>query len=586
MKLYFTICSVFFFLMLQAQQINKAGTLDKSFGVDGKVLTSSDLYPLQCTAVSLQSDGSIIATGSTIEMSFFAMKYSAEGFIDSSFGIKGIASIDGMGEAYTMAIQPDDKILVAGYYAEMFEPYNVSIARFNADGTPDLSFGQNGKVLSSLGDRATAIGLQQDGKILITGAHKGMALIMRFLENGMPDITFGTNGVVENFFGSGTCVGNTIAVQPDGKIVIGGQANQLLFFGRYNTDGNLDESFGSSGKILYDFGTGTDAISDLVLQTDGKIVAVGSSNSYYNDTANSIILRCLPDGSLDKNFGNSGLNNINLGTSRVRSLVLQQDGKIVIGGSGSVNADIGGFLVGRYTTNGMPDSAFGNNGFQTTTFDSVNVGYSVFLAKDGKIVLGGAANAKIVSKPSDISIAIARYNNDDASKKQIIITKIKRWLQHQNGFTWDYNNNASSYVVQRSYDGIHFSSVARINAGNSSNTYNDPSPLSGNNYYRLQTTSTNGALNYSNVIAVSANEDAVKISPNPAKNNLHIEGLSSFTKTKLTVVDFTGNITISQQLPANSATSYNLNIAALKPGNYLLKIEINNDVVTKKFVKE
>jgi hypothetical protein len=121
---------------------------------------------------------------------------------------------------------------------------------------------------------------------------------------------------------------------------------------------------------------------------------------------------------------------------------------------------------------------------------------------------------------------------------------------------------------------------ARINSGSQSNfTYADPMPLSGNNYYRLQTTSTNGLVNYSNVIAAT-NSD-IKISPNPATNSLQIQGLSS--NSKLSVVDFSGNIKL-QTITNNNP--FSLNIASLKAGNYLLKIETKDDVVTKKFAKE
>ncbi|MBS1745519.1 MAG: T9SS type A sorting domain-containing protein [Bacteroidetes bacterium] len=143
-----------------------------------------------------------------------------------------------------------------------------------------------------------------------------------------------------------------------------------------------------------------------------------------------------------------------------------------------------------------------------------------------------------------------------------------------------------NYAIQRSGDGAHWSTVysASINhsplSGN--NYYNDPSPLPGTNYYCLQTTSVTGAVNYSNVIAI--NNTAIKISPNPAKNVLHIEGLPKDKKVKLSVVDLAGMVKI--QTIANSVPLYNINIASLHPGNYLLKIESSGDVVTKKFVKE
>ena len=158
---------------------------------------------------------------------------------------------------------------------------------------------------------------------------------------------------------------------------------------------------------------------------------------------------------------------------------------------------------------------------------------------------------------------------------------------------WDNISGIKNYTIQRSGDGAHWSTVYKTH-GNSNthssishsqltihNYYNDPSPLPGTNYYRLQTTSTDGAVQYSNILAIT-NNDAIKISPNPAKNILHIEGLSS--KARITVISFNGFTAISQQLMANG--SYNLNIASLQPGNYLLKIEMNGEVVTKKFLKE
>ncbi|HEY2727737.1 MAG TPA: T9SS type A sorting domain-containing protein, partial [Parafilimonas sp.] len=230
------------------------------------------------------------------------------------------------------------------------------------------------------------------------------------------------------------------------------------------------------------------------------------------------------------------------------------------------------------TKDGKIDSSFGTNGITTTDFSEFDDGCDALaLQQDGKIIAAGGSTDVT---NSITYITLARYNGF-LTQKQILIAKIRHWIQHHNGIEWDNVNGVSNYVVQRSYDGIHFSSITKINASNSSNyTYADPLPLSGNNYYRLQTTSVSGAVNYSNVIAVT--EDAIKISPNPATNSLHIEGLSS-SKTKLTVVDFTGNIKLQTVVNNNS---YNLNIASLTTGNYLLKIESGNDVITKKFVKE
>ena len=502
-----TAFTLFIVCLFSYSSIAQPGTLDSSFGVNGKVITSRPKYSLQCSGVASQNDGSIIATGTT-NSGFFAIKYSANGVIDSSFGINGFASTNKiLGEALSMAIQPDNKILIGGYYANMFSPYYLSIARFNSNGTIDSSFGNSGSLFISGETKCVAFAIQPDKRILIEGSdNKQNVLTMRLLPNGVIDSSFGINGVAPNFYGTG----NTIAIQKDSKIVVGGRTDIRLFFARYNINGSYDSSFGTSGKIFYDFAAGSDIINDLVLQPDGKIVAIGTTSSYWGDTINDIVLRCLPDGSLDQSFGDAGLSKQNsINKPILRSVELQKDDKIVIGGSIGITANTVSFLLERYATNGVLDSTFGTNGYATTTFDSINVAYSVFLQKDDKIVLGGITETPEYQQ----EIALARYNND-GSKKQIIIKKIKHY-----------------------------------------------------------------AATHNNAQAISLKD--VSIYPNPAQNVLHVAGLSS--NTKLTVIDFTGNIKL--QAVANTS-SYNLNIASLTTGNYLLKIEMNGEVVTKKFVKE
>jgi len=138
--------------------------------------------------------------------------------------------------------------------------------------------------------------------------------------------------------------------------------------------------------------------------------------------------------------------------------------------------------------------------------------------------------------------------------------------------------------VQRSYDGIHFSSIKRINANNNSNyTFEDPSPLNSTIYYRLQTTSTSNAVTNSNVIAITNDNNTVTISPNPASSSLRIDGLSSTQKTKLAVINFSGNTKLQTEVNTNS---YDLDLSSFQPGNYILKLETKDDIITKKFVKE
>jgi hypothetical protein len=280
------------------------------------------------------------------------------------------------------------------------------------------------------------------------------------------------------------------------------------------------------------------------------------------------------DGTLDNSFGYDGTAIVSFGelTSQSNSILLDDNNNIIGVGSAYNDNTPTEIALTRLTTEGNIDSGFGINGIQTTTFPGYI--YVANAALQGNKIIAGNANYLNGYRP-----LLARYNND-LTQKQIIITKIRRWLQHHHGITWNASSNISSYTVQRSSDGEHWSTIYH-SPFTTNNHYNDPSPLNGANYYRLQTTSTDGAVAYSNIIAVANHE--IKISPNPASNILHIEGLSSTNKTKITVIDFAGNIK-QQAVAGNNAC--NVNIAALHPGNYLLKIEMNDGVVIKKFVKE
>jgi uncharacterized delta-60 repeat protein len=352
-------------------------------------------------------------------------------------------------------------------------------------------------------------------------------------------------------------------------------------------DGSLDETFGDNGTVRSDLTNYSDNANDMVLQPDGKIIVGGYITSIIKGSA--LLVRYNTNGSLDSSFGNNGFTIHTVGyASDAKSIQLQSDGKIITaGGYNESLKSSGHFTVSRFTKNGTIDSSFGDNGNTVTVMESSDNAYGLILQNDNKIVLAGSASDGLTGQ-----LALARYNND-LSKKQVIFAKIRRWWQHHNGIMWDNVPGIKNYAIQRSGDGAHWSTVYRssINHSQSSihnsplpinNYYNDEAPLHGDNYYRLQTTSTSGAVNYSNVIAI--HNTAIKISPNPAKNILHIEGLPKDKKVRLSVVDLTGTVKI--QTIANSVPLYDINIASLHPGNYLLKIESGSEVVTKQFLKE
>ncbi len=585
MKITFTLIVLFFSVELIAQ--NKAGTLDKSFGVNGEVVTSFDSASVTVCKGLIQPDNKIIAVGQYESIppappvaGFLATRYMPDGSIDSSFADDGSTIITNPNQVLILSsacLQNDGKILIVGV-GENEDTFGVLIdtgiiVRLNVDGSIDASFGQNGFVYTANAGYDN-IAVQPDGKIIVIGGN----FVSRVLENGSTDLSFGINGYA--YFTTAD-VFYTCKIQPDGKILVGGYYSCCLgspdpfLLKRFEVNGSLDSSFGSAGTVVTQVDSYDSYIYDLALQSDGKIVALGPTNN-YTATATA---RYNTDGSPDSTFANNGIfRDYFSGTfGLAASVVIQNDDKILLGGN-AVENNKGDYGIERLTANGLIDSSFGVNGETTTDFADYSGSKiaSLGLQTSGKIVaIGTSANT------NDYNISLARYDND-LTQKQQIITKIKHWIQHHNGIEWDNTNNVSSYAVQRSADGVNWLTVYR--SPFTAHNYNDPAPLNGTNYYRLQTTSTSNAVTNSNVIAIS-NDDNIKVSPNPAQNILHVQVLSSNQKTKLTVVDFNGNIAISQQLSANS-NSYNLNIASLHAGNYILKIETNGEVVTKQFVKE
>ncbi len=227
-------------------------------------------------AVVLQSDGKIVAVGQ--DSSDFALaRYNADGSLDSSFGTGGKVTTDfgGSDAALAAVLQPDGKIVAVGTSAADF-----ALARYNTDGSLDTSFGTGGKVTTDFGgtDQAWAAVLQPDGKIVAAGLASADFALARYNTNGSLDTSFGTGGKVTTSF-EGSDQARAVVLQPDGKIVAVGWDNGVEFaLARYNTDGLLDSSFGTGGKVTTDFG-GSDAALAAVLQSDGKIVAVGFANT-------------------------------------------------------------------------------------------------------------------------------------------------------------------------------------------------------------------------------------------------------------------------------------------------------------------
>lgn len=319
-------------------RLNTNGTLDSSFGSAGVIsIKLGDLNPF-IAAVAIQNDGKILFSGGALIGGADLVRLNSDGSFDTSFGNNGFVSLSMLPGLFVL--QTDGKIVVLGQtVGNLNMPGLNQMQRFNSDGTLDTSFGKagtaalvsggsaiavqlngkfvvtssaafaagnvarynrNGSLDTSLGIAGQAaalaapgIALQSDGRIVtagsitnktsLSGNSSGFGLA-RFNNNGTVDTTFGTRGgVVTPFPGLATAIAFPLLIQPNGDIVAGGSAGSSsrtsFALARYLSTGQLDTTFGTGGLVTTSFGAGTAGISALALQTDGKILGVGTDGA-------------------------------------------------------------------------------------------------------------------------------------------------------------------------------------------------------------------------------------------------------------------------------------------------------------------
>ncbi len=244
------------------------GDLDPTFGTNGQALADLGSASLDAgRGIAIQPDGKLVVAGSSDaagNFDFAVVRFNTTGSLDASFGSGGKVLTDfgaaSDDEAHAVAIQPDGKLVVAGY-SDASGGGDFAIARYNVDGSLDASFGSSGKVLTDLGsaniDFALAVGVQPNGKIVAAGASRAAGnydfAVIRLNTDGSLDAGYGSGGKELTDLGS-IDQATTLAIQPDGKIVAGGLSDaggsRDFALVRYNADGSLDAGFGSGGKVL------------------------------------------------------------------------------------------------------------------------------------------------------------------------------------------------------------------------------------------------------------------------------------------------------------------------------------------------
>jgi uncharacterized delta-60 repeat protein len=396
------------------------GDLDPAFGTDGKVLTDFDHSTDIANAVAIQADAKLVVVGTTYRDNDFSnedfavARYNPDGTLDKTFGAGGKVQTDFPGlaaVASSVVIQLDGKIVVAGGAFPLFTFLgDFKLVRYNSNGSLDTSFGDGGIVTTTFpeGSYAFDVALQTDGKIIAAGtvfvdfnpgdsSNTDFALV-RYNPDGTPDGNFGNGGQVTTDFVGLEDDAFSVLIQPDGKIVAVGSANDPATYYdfaavRYLSNGTIDTTFGVAGKVHTDFGDQNfDRARSAALQPDGRIVAAGFAISQNGGVQNFAVARYDSNGVLDTGFGAGGMTQIDFGSccQSANKVLLQPNGKTVTVGYANTESSDSDFLLARLTSDGSLDPTFGAGGKVRTSFSDLNGGANgAIFQPDGKVVAVG-----------------------------------------------------------------------------------------------------------------------------------------------------------------------------------------------------
>jgi uncharacterized delta-60 repeat protein len=327
------------------------------------------------SVTAVQPDGKILIGGGLTNYNGVPRngiaRLNTDGSLDTSFDPGSGANV----AVYALVIQPDGKILIGGVFTTYNGVSRRRIARINSDGSLDTSFNPGN---AAANDEVYSIALQSDGKILVGGKFSNFNGVSR---NGIARLN--SDGSVDGTFNPVTPANsrvNSVVVQPDGKILIGGDFGGIIIV-RLNEDGSLNDSF--TLALAYDASFSAANASSIALQADGKIL-VGGNFILYNFENFNRIIRLNSDGSIDYSFNpGSGLNSQFFLAPYVASIAIQSDGKILLGGLFTSYDNEDRFFMTRINSDGSLDYSF-NIGIGATTI--VN---SFAFQSDGKILAGG-----------------------------------------------------------------------------------------------------------------------------------------------------------------------------------------------------
>ncbi|HYV95357.1 MAG TPA: T9SS type A sorting domain-containing protein [Chitinophagales bacterium] len=421
-----SLSTIFFITIFSVAAFGQDGTLDSTFGINGKIMIPFLAYPpAGCTSEALQPDGKILIAGYDTSLSCILMRLNSDGSPDYSFGNNSYTTLHFAYEnvIQNIKLQADGKIVAAISYGSGFYNYRFAVARYLTNGVLDSSFANDGVDTTDFGgtgSRTSSLAIQPDGKIVAVGYRYTAdpdVVLARYNTNGSLDTSFNTTGKVITALGPRGDFSQAIALQYDGKILVTGgtytsDTTGDYFVMRYLANGALDNSFGVNGIVQGTYGGYWEHANGIVEQPDGKIVFAGSTNISPNNF-NWTLMRLLPDGTPDNSFGTNGLVITDFADSLdiAAGICLQPNGKIIEAGNATITNEQSDVAVLRYNTDGSFDSTFGTNGIVTTDFSGGDDGGSrVLLQSDGRIVVCGNSRSQA---DNIYSFIVCRYLNDE-----------------------------------------------------------------------------------------------------------------------------------------------------------------------------
>ena len=569
-------------------------------------------------------DGRILVVAYIEAEAFTVTRYLANGTVDGSFGTGGTFSqrrhTNDNAASFAIKLLSDNSILLAGF--DYPTSKNFALLKLLPNGTPDINFGPDGDgwVETDIAghDEANAIAVQPNGSIVLAGYSTSTVgtkdfAVVRYTDEGDLDMGFGAGGKVFTSISSGNDIAESVVIQPDGKIVVGGTSdkdgtNANFTVVRYNSDGSLDNTglgFGTGGIATFDLATrGTAGSKDLghslALQPDGKILLAGKSTGVSLSGGDMAVIRLTTLGALDGNFNPTnaipGIAYVNHGFNDddgANGLALQGDGKIVLSGeTNGTPSNTFGVLAARLNSDGTLNTSFGTSGMTVSDLAPADPeGGNVVTLYNNRIYVAG-----YTGQPKDN--LILAYQND-ISLPLVLSSFIAQKQTNKVVLQWQTSSeeDVKQFVIERSNDGKTYKAIGTVAAtGNSTLTrhysFADQSPyMSSSNYYRLSMQDIDGKSKYSKILIINFDgllTTELSIFPNPTKGIAQIQLPDGMKGTVgLQVIDLNGRVVKFTNLASDgSALNTTLDVSSLTNGVYILKAQAGNITVTKRFIKK